>query len=413
MRLRPAPLAGSWLRGLKPGHKLVWHTTGIEAGEALLQAIDAAQVTIDAQLYILEADTVSQRVVAALVRARQRGVRVRLLLDGLGCSDCDSEHLGQLVAAGAAVRVYKPLRWSVPWKHWIRRNHRKLFLFDHDSAIVGGRNVGAHYLALGEPDTTWLDLSAQVRGPVVITLARQLNHDWHTAGHKRTSIGWLRWLDGVAPSADLLAAQRASQAVSNHAWPSPPLRSPHRGGTKLAAAISQGKARSNPIAEHYVQAVRQARATIWLVHAYFLPDHKLTTALVKAVARGVQVCVLLPDLRTTDVKLVSLASLHGLDRLMRAGVQVRLNTVQNLHAKFAVIDNVWWTVGSANLDPLSRKRNLEANLVGHGREPGHTLATLARNWFAQAQPWDEDQARKRPLWLRLLGRLAWRFRALL
>ena len=142
MRLRPAPLAGSWLRGLKPGHKLVWHTTGIEAGEALLQAIDAAQVTIDAQLYILEADTVSQRVVAALVRARQRGVRVRLLLDGLGCSDCDSEHLGQLVAAGAAVRVYKPLRWSVPWKHWIRRNHRKLFLFDHDSAIVGGRNVG-------------------------------------------------------------------------------------------------------------------------------------------------------------------------------------------------------------------------------------------------------------------------------
>ncbi len=411
---RPTPNATVNLaRGMKQGHQMAWHSEGLEAGEALLREIANARRSIDVQLYILEADTVSQTVVAALVQACQRQVRVRLLLDGLGCSDADAAHLEQLTAAGAAVRVYRPLRFSLPWRHLLRRNHRKIFVFDGESAILTGRNVGGHYLAVAPDHPTWLDLGAVVRGPVVSTLARQLNHDWRAAERKYRLHKWLRWLDPLAPSADLLAAERASRAAARANWPAIPRNKPGRGGLKVGAALSVGKASANPIADRYLQAIQSARTSIWLVHAYFLPDHRLARALVAAARRGVQVRVLLPDLRTTDVKLVALASLHGLRQLMKAGVQVRLLCTNNLHAKFAVVDDVWWTMGSANLDALSRKRNLEANLAGYGREPGLRLAGLAHDWFELAQPWDAVEAKRQPRWLRWLGQVAWRFRALL
>ncbi|MBI5607707.1 MAG: phosphatidylserine/phosphatidylglycerophosphate/cardiolipin synthase family protein, partial [Deltaproteobacteria bacterium] len=396
-----------------PGHQLAWHAEGREAAEALLREIANARRTIDIQLYILEADAASQAVVTALGQACKRGVRVRLLLDGLGCSDADAAHLEQLTAAGAAVRVFRPLRFSVPWRHLLRRNHRKVAVFDGESAIVTGRNVGEHYLAMAPGHATWLDLGATVRGPAVTTLARQLNHDWRAAERKHRLYQWLRWLDPLAPSADLLAAERASRAAAHQNWPLTPPSKPGRGGLKVAAALSVGKASANPIADRYLHAVQSARTSIWLVHAYFLPDHRLTRALVAAARRGVQVRVVLPDLRSTDVKLVALASLHGLRQLMKAGVQVRLLCTNNLHAKFAVVDDVWWTMGSANLDALSRKRNLEANLAGYGREPGLLLARLAQSWFDLAEPWDAVESSRRPRWLRWLGQLAWRFRALL
>ncbi|MBM4344660.1 MAG: phosphatidylserine/phosphatidylglycerophosphate/cardiolipin synthase family protein [Deltaproteobacteria bacterium] len=401
-------------RTVQAGHLVEFLLDAGHAWQATLAALDGARRVIDGQLYCLHADAVGDAFVAALVRARGRGVVVRLVLDGLGSATTAERQLADLVGAGVLLRVFGPLRIGVPWRYWMRRNHRKVFCMDDEVALVGGRNVGDAYFA---PDGVltgrWLDAGLLVRGPLVHDVAALLRADWQgrmRAGHRRD------WLWDLTPAKDRPGRRLAAAARTAHrphaAAPPPAIPCAPCGPTRAALAVNHGALRTGLANSAYAAAVRAAQRDICLANAYFLPGRRLRLALLAASRRAVRVRILLPAFRVNDVRVAGLAMEHGLSRFLRHGAEVRLVTHTMLHAKFGVVDgDAWWTVGSANMDRLSLHRNLEANVVGQG--DCAPLRAAFEQWWAQAEPWTLAKARSRPWWRKLLGWLAWQARYVL
>ena len=164
--------------GMTPGHQVQILADPHLAWLQLLADIHAAQVSILAELYILVDDAAGRQLVDALIAAHGRGVDVRLVLDGVGSMDAAGGLPGQLTAAGVRWRVFHPVRPGTPWRHWTRRNHRKIVVVDEAIAHVSGRNIGADYYALTPGQATWRDLGARVEGPSVAPMAAVLRQGW-------------------------------------------------------------------------------------------------------------------------------------------------------------------------------------------------------------------------------------------
>lgn len=404
---------GDLQRGLRPGHRIRLLLDSHEAWRVLCQQLDGAHQSIDIQLYMLCADAAGDAFVAALERARGRGVAVRLVLDGLGSSDLNGPLLQRLVDAGVQLRVFGPIHLAVPWRRWMRRNHRKVFVVDGKSAIVTGRNIGTDYLALHAGDPTWRDAGLWLQGPTVRVLAETLRRDW-TGPYLRQGRRRLVWSRISAWFAGhLVRAELQSRALGLPPLPAAHAAQPQPQGVRLGAALNLGKPAEAYANLRYLQAVRAARRDVTLAQAYFLPDRALVRALQAATRRGVRVRLVLPDPATSDVRTMALASMHGLGALIAAGIEVHFAHGPMLHAKVGVVDGVWWTVGSANLDPLSRRNNLEANIVGYGRSEAAVLLAAMDGWIASAQRVDAQSHARRPLWQRWLGRWLWRLRTVL
>lgn len=362
-----------------PGHRVRFLTDGHKAWQVLLHDLDAARATIDVQLYMLVADAVGEAFVEALVRASSRGVAVRLMIDGVGSMEILGHPLlDRLEAAGVQVHVFGPIRLSVPWRRWMRRNHRKVAVLDDAVAHVSGMNVSKHYYALERKDATWADAGVRLQGPVVAEVAAQLQQDW---------------------------PGRRLRPLKRH--------EPFEDGSLVAVAFNRGLARNADANRRYLQAVRSARKSISIAQAYFLPERGLMRALVRAAKRGVEVRVLIPALSSSDVLVVSLATDFAVGRLLAAGVRVATVEARMLHAKLAIVDGHWWTVGSANLDPLSRQRNLEANAVGLGQAESRVLVRWFEEMWREARETTHDAWQHRPLWQKAMGALLWLFRPLL
>ena len=176
---------------------------------------------------------------------------------------------------------------------------------------------------------------------------------------------------------------------------------------------SAGLVTNRAIYTRYCQAAASARSSIWLANAYFLPQRKLARALLQAAKTGVDVRVLIPGPEVGDVPVVAWASLYGVHTLLRQGVRVFLMKRNMLHAKMALVDGRWWTLGSANLDPISQQRNLEANLVAVGGSQARQLQQWFERQCAEAEELTHTSWTQLPRWLRSVGWLAWRFRFVL
>ena len=347
-----------------------------DAWRLLLADIAQAKVSILIEMYMLVDDAAGEIFVAALGQAVARGVDVRLTIDGLGSIDVAGDLPERLTEFGVHWRIFHPMQAATPWKHWLRRNHRKLMIFDEHVAHVGGRNIGERYYALAPGDPAWLDLTARVEGPCVRQMAAVLRGHWRKVARVKE------------PAPDL-----PGPALVTHAF--------NLGGPRRAFANRR-----------MVQAVRSATQSIHVVQAYFLPNWALQRALVTAARRGVDVRVIVPDLATSDVPMVALGSEHGVGRLLKRGVRVFTLRNGTLHAKCMVIDGVWWTVGSANMDPLSRLRNLEANVVGVGEAEARDVEAFFTQIAAMAEELSWRQWQERPLWRRVAGAVLWRLRGL-
>ena len=449
MAISPSALFDS---ALVPGHALTWLFDPVSSWQLLLQDIAEAQSRIDIQLYMLTPDLFGQQFADALVAARSRGVAVRMLLDGVGSASTTMGLLDQLLSAGVELRVFGPVRLSVPWRRWLRRNHRKVLVMDGLVAHVTGRNVGGHYYDTDPQQSgpaTWIDAGVRVCGPVVAELSTHLQRDWLA---RRTQTEPLRLHRPLrhevqaeqrgdsakgAARATTRAALRQARQLLWHLWAA-------RGGTPLAKAERRssyvapaepamclrqlpalpmpgsrvwvawnlGKSRTAYVNLAYIKAIRQARHDIWLAQSYFVPDVQLRQALVAAGRRGVQIHLLLPDPAVSDIPLAALASQHILGELLTVGARVWYVQNRMLHAKLGVVDGVWWTVGSANLDPLSRQRNLEANLVGRGQAEAATLIAAVQRWQEEAHQVTLQGWTNRPLLSKLSETVLWSLRGL-
>lgn len=304
---------------------------------ALIAALDAARHEVLFETYIFAEDDTGAAVRDALVRAARRGIKVRVLVDWFGTGHRCCGRLGiELAEAGAQYRVFNP--WC---RRGIARSHRKIAVIDREVAFVGGINVNDDWLcdhADGHrlPAPRW-DFTVRVRGPLVAQIHHEAQGQWIRTGHLR-----------LRTRLQLFREMRKQ--------PPPSCESPAR----AAFVVRDNLRNRSTIQKAYLQALGRARDSVLLATPYFAPGRKFRKALAHAARRGVKVTLLIGvgEFRIQD------AVAHSFyPKLLADGIRVVEYRKTQLHAKVAVVDDDWATVGSSNCDGLSLFVNQEANVV--------------------------------------------------
>ena len=311
--------------------------TGTDFFPALIAAIDAARYEVYFETYIFAGDATGLAVQAALMGAARRGVQVRMITDwwGTGRRQVNSMH-ETLVAAGVEHRVFNP--W---FRRGVTRTHRKICVVDREIAFVGGININDdmycdynHAISLSAP--RW-DFAVQVRGPLVGAIQLEAQTQWRRLGKlgimKR--IGLYRDMRKVN--------QRATQNM-----------------VQAGFVVRDNLRNRRTIQRAYLQALGRARKSVLLANPYFAPGARFRHALAAAAERGVEVTLLIG---VGEIWLQDAVAHSFYPKLLAAGVKVVEYHKTQLHAKVAVIDDDWATVGSSNVDGLSLFLNQEANVV--------------------------------------------------
>ena len=320
-----------------------WLPTGAIAYQRMLALIEQAQDSIRCETYIWRGDAVGERFRSALARAAARGVRVRVLIDGVGSTDLPIKYWHELERAGAKVRVFNP----ISLRHFALRNHRKLLLIDDRIAIVGGFNIAQEYDGNGVTHG-WRDLGLALQTPAAI---RQLAESFDSLFRDHRLRYWL-----------LRHVRRASlRWPIFYTRPGPVLFS----GPRLVA---------NQFSRQLLRSLRSAQH-VRIISAYFLPGFRLRLALRRVARRGGTVELLLAG--QTDVPLAQFAARTLYGSLLKAGVRIWEYQPQVLHTKLAIVDDTVFA-GTSNLDARSLGINYE--LMVHFQDP--RLAEEARAAFS-------------------------------
>ncbi len=356
----------------------------------MLAAILAAKDHINLETYILDDDSVGQQFAQALIDKQQQGVQVNLIRDSVGTIRTPAAFFQRLTDSGIAVLEFNPVNPLVAREQWRlnQRDHRKLLIVDGRTAFLGGINISSVYsgssLARRSPDRpgvnlAWRDTDLELRGPVVAELQKLFLATWEN--------------------------QKG-----------PPLQArnyfPHleNSGREVVRAI--GSSPEEPYSLIYatlLSAIGNAETSVYLTNAYFVPDPQLLAALEAAARRGVDVTLILPS--QTDSWLVFHAGRGSYEELLRAGVKIYERRGVILHSKTALIDGVWATVGSTNLDWRSFLHNRELNAVVLGPEFGKQMQAMFEKDLAASDAVTLEQWERRGLDLRLqeLFARAWEY----
>jgi len=324
------------------GNRLTLLRNGAEYFPALEAAIRGARREVFLETYIFADDASARRITDALIDAAGRGVAVHVLVDGFGSRDLMAPDLGErLIAAGAKFLVFRPeVRWYQFRRQRLRRMHRKIVVADARVGFVGGINIIDDMHTPGHMPPRF-DFAVRVEGPLVAHMQEQAERLW-------TRVAWVRlhrrWRVRLRAELDFA-----------------------RKGTQQAALLVRDNLRHrSDIEDAYLEAIHGAREEIIIANAYFFPGRRFRQALVAAARRGVRVVLLLQG--RVEYMLLHYASraLYGV--LLDAGVEIHEYYKSFLHAKVAVIDAHWSTVGSSNIDPFSLMLAREANVVALDRE---------------------------------------------
>jgi cardiolipin synthase len=374
------PVAGQSGPELTGGHTV--HL--LDGGDQLFAAMRAAIATAHRQVwlatYIFHDDESARGVAHALADAAKRGVRVNVVVDGFGSKSSLATLRGWLDGDDVHLAVFRPIDrwWRLLYPGQLRRLHQKLCVVDRAVAFVGGINVidDRNDINHGWSDTPRLDFAVEVRGPMVEAIERAARAMWARAAFGaewRDEIRTLaRSAEPVARARRLLGRLRIAPSTStdNDLEPQPQPQPP-----MLAAFVVRDNLRQRRAIERaYIDAIHGARRRVEIMCPYFYPGRIFRRALRRAAARGVQVRLLLQG--KVDYRFAALAAQVLYDELLASGVQIYEYTPAFLHAKVALVDDDWATVGSSNIDPLSLLLNLEANVFV--QDAGFTATLAAR-----------------------------------
>ncbi|WP_018079541.1 cardiolipin synthase ClsB [Thiobacillus denitrificans] len=366
--------------GLEPGNRLRLLQSGAEFFPALIAAIDVAHAEVHLETYIFSSDPTAGTVRDALMRAAQRGVQVRLLIDGVGSRELPAAWLAALETAGVSVRVYRPLvnGWRANPKS-LRRLHRKLAVIDARIAFIGGMNLIDDYepVRFAEPR---LDYSVEVQGPLIVRIHQSARHLW-----RLVALTQLQPDERKPPPLD-------------PSWPTD-------GRVRAAFVVRDNLLHRRDIERSYLAALALAHESILIANAYFLPGNRFRRLLKKAVARGVRVQLLMQG--HTDHRFYQTASRALYNDLLTAGVMIYEYQASELHAKAAVVDGHWATVGSSNIDPFSLLLAREANIVVDDAAFARDLRQRLQQAITWSTPLDPADWRRRSWPQRTLSRLAY------
>jgi cardiolipin synthase len=313
--------------GPQPGNEVTILRQGPAAFDALEAAFEESHHHIHLIYYIWEPDDTGARLRDALIRACQRGVTVRLLLDDVGSRSAGQKFFKSLLNAGGHVERFLPVNPLGRQLMLNNRNHRKIVVVDGAIGFTGSMNIGDVYAGLGVP---WRDLHSRLSGPIVSSLQEVFCQDWFHATDE-----------------DLVSAAYFPQVMTT--------------GKVWAQLLASGPADERWRAIHTLlfSAINQARHRVWIETPYFVPDPPIVMALQTAALSGVDVRLLLPGL--SDHQMVLHAGRSFYHELLEAGVKIFEVQDTIPHTKTVTIDSVFSTLGSANMDQRSFRLNFEAN----------------------------------------------------
>jgi cardiolipin synthase len=369
---------------LTTGNQVVLLQDGPATYQAMYAAILAAQDHINMETYILDDDEVGQRFAQALISKQKQGVQVNLIRDSVGTLNTPKTFFQTLTDNGIHVLEFNPINPAVTLKDWQlnQRDHRKLLIVDGRTAFLGGINISSVYsggsFRSGSRSKTnrgadaspaWRDTDLQIKGPVVAEFQKLFLATW--------------------------ASQKGDALADRTYFPTP-----ENMGHEVVRAI--GSSPDEPFSQIYatlLSAIANAETSVLITNAYFVPDPQLLDTLETAARRGVDVTLILPS--QTDSWLVFHAGRNYYDRLLQAGVKIHERSGVILHSKTALIDGVWATVGSTNLDWRSFLHNYELNAVVLGPEFGKQMQAMFDKDLVASDAITLEQWRHRSLDLRL------------
>lgn len=358
-----------------PGNRLGLLRSGVEYFPALAAALGEARSEVFLETYIYSGDATGRRITRALCEAASRGVAVRVLIDGFGSKDMPEELAQDLRDAGARLLVFRPEIWRFPFRRdRLRRMHRKLVVVDDRVAFIGGINIIDDFDTPRQKPPRY-DYAVKIEGPLVGEIREEAVRLWNRIA--------------------LARLERDSRARHSHSPQLPP-----KGSQNAAFVVRDNMRHRRDIENAYLEAIGSAKQEIIIASAYFFPGIRFRRALVSAAKHGVRVVLLLQG--KVEYVLLHYASRALYGMLLEAGVEIYEYHRSFMHAKVAVIDGHWATVGSSNIDPFSLLLAREANLVTEDRrfaaelraslradiEKGTRVVAKTR-WFGQ------------PLWRRI------------
>lgn len=364
-----------------PGNQVTLLHNGEDYFPAIEAAFDRARHEIYLETYIYENDLTGQRIADALKRAALRGVSVYLLIDGYGSKDLPRSMLDYLRAGGVMALVFRPK--ISPWtfrRERLRRMHRKIAVVDRETAVVGGINIIDDRESTADVPPRY-DYAVAVTGPLVEEIRLSVRRHW-------PMVAWSRFRKGVVNGGEIPV-------------------STFTGGEMSAAFLVRDNFRHRrDIEKAYLQAIERAKSEIILAHAYFLPGLDFRRALVTAAGRGVRVVLLLQGKVEYFLQHYASRALYG--NLLDAGIEIYEYHKSFLHAKVAVIDGHWATVGSSNIDPFSLLLSREANVVVDDEGFGETLRqSLKQTVEIDGRRIQADNWKQQPSSVRLMSWLSY------
>ena len=369
-----ATLVGYTSGAVLGGNKIDVLLNGDEIFPAKLEAIRSARKTITYAQYVFEEGAPAADTAQALAERCRAGVKVHVLIDAVGSLQMPSQYRDTLTEAGCEVASYRPLTpWTFDRANY--RNHRRILVVDGRVGITGGSGTSGKWSGNGKQEGQWRDTDMRVEGPVAGQLQGAFAENWLEA-------------TGVALGGPDYFPRpiEAKGDVESHIVRSSPV-----GGSVEMYTM-------------FLLAMAAARRTIYITNPYFVPDDKMIETLIQARQRDVRVVLLLPG--AIDHNLVRQASRSQLGRLLQAGIQIHEYQAALLHSKTMVIDSVWATVGSTNLDRRSFELNEELDLVVYGGDIARRLERVFVADLERSRPVTYEQWKNRGIVSRVLEMLS-------
>jgi cardiolipin synthase len=324
------------------GNRVEILLNGEEIFPAKLAAIRSARRTINYAQYVFEDGQPAKDIAAALAERCRAGIKVNVLLDAVGALAMPAELREEMRSAGCRVESYRPLSpFTIDRANY--RNHRRILVVDGMLGVTGGSGISGKWSGNGRQEGHWRDTDVLLEGPVIEQLQGAFAENWLEA-------------TGVAIGGPEYFPRR---------------RLDSKGLVDAQVVRSSPAGGSTAMYTMFLLALASARHSIHITNPYFVPDEKMISTLVGAAKRGVRVVLIIPG--AIDHNLVRQASRSGFGRLLKSGIQIYEYRPALLHAKTMVVDGIWATVGSTNLDHRSFSLNEELNVAIYDADTAQRL----------------------------------------
>ena len=360
------------------GNRVTLLENGEATFEAIFEAIEDANRYVMIQFFIIKDDVLGGQLRDLLVRkAQEDRVKIYFLYDEIGSHALPKRYLQSLRDAGISVAAFQTTQGRANRFQINFRNHRKIVVVDGKSAFIGGHNVGDEYLGKSARFGAWRDTHVKIVGPAVLSTQLVFLGDWYWAVQEVPNLSEIVW------QPQFVAPRDGHTVLPLQTGPVDTIE----GGTLF-----------------FLNSINRARERFWITSPYLVPDETIRNALQLAALRGVDVRIMIPE--NPDKKIPWLAGFSFLGDLERAGIRVFRYTEGFLHQKVFVVDQQTACVGTANLDNRSLRLNFEVSAVVLDEAFNTEVANMLLRDFEKCREVSSLDYSEKPIWFRILVRLA-------